>query len=63
MHAKTQRKRHALDTAPFIVISGIVIRFVCVEPDTLTQFVSRPTARLFVCDCNCQPVWSTGQLS
>ena len=44
------------NTAPFAEFNGTVIWLVCFESGMLTQFVPRPVARLFVCDCNCQPV-------
>jgi hypothetical protein len=44
-----------------VPFNGTVTWFVGAELETFTQFVLRPTTRLFVCACNCQPVWSTGQ--
>ena len=43
------------------MVNGTATWFVCAELETVTQFVPRPAVELFVCDCNTQPVWSTGQ--
>ena len=46
-----------------VALIGMVNWFTFVESATVAQFVPRPAAMEFVCDCKRQPVWSDGQLN